>query len=68
MATDRADILVAEQTSMVVPATYFDQLVASLDEPDDALRLARAAQMATTHKRIKAARAIAPSHSTMATI
>jgi uncharacterized protein (DUF1778 family) len=54
-ALDRADILVTEQASMVVPAAYFDQLVASLDKPDDAPRLARAAREAATHRRIKAA-------------
>jgi uncharacterized protein (DUF1778 family) len=54
-ALDRADILVAEQASMIVPATYFDQLVASLDEPDDAPQLARAARKAARAKRIKAA-------------
>jgi hypothetical protein len=35
---------VLEQTSTVVPAAYFDQLVASLDEPEDAPGLARAAR------------------------
>lgn len=33
-ALDRADILVRERASTVVPADYFDQLVASLDEPE----------------------------------
>ena len=54
-ALDRADILVTEQASTVVPAMYFDQLVASLDDPEDAPRLARAASEAAGHKRITAA-------------
>jgi hypothetical protein len=41
-ALDRADTLVRERASTVVPAAYFDQLVASLDEPEDAPGLARA--------------------------
>jgi uncharacterized protein (DUF1778 family) len=41
-ALDRADILVREQASTVVPAAYFDQLVTSLDEPEEAPGLARA--------------------------
>jgi hypothetical protein len=40
---DRADILVRERALMVVPAAYFDQFVASLDEPEDAPGPARAA-------------------------
>jgi len=54
-ALDRADIFVTEQASTVVPATYFDQLVTSLDAPEDAPGLARAAREAAGHKRIKAA-------------
>jgi uncharacterized protein (DUF1778 family) len=54
-ALDRADILVQQQVSTVVPAAYFDQLVASLDEPDEAPSLARAAAKAGRRKRIKPA-------------
>jgi uncharacterized protein (DUF1778 family) len=54
-ALDRADILVTERASTIVPATYFDQLVASLDEPGDAPRLARAARESTRRRRIKTA-------------
>lgn len=54
-ALDRADITVREQTSTVVPAAYFDQLVASLDEPEEAQGLARAAQAAGRDSRIKPA-------------
>jgi uncharacterized protein (DUF1778 family) len=53
-ALDRADILVTERASTVVPASYFDQLVAALDEPPgDAPRLAEAAREATRRRRIK---------------
>jgi uncharacterized protein (DUF1778 family) len=54
-ALDRADILVREQASTVVSAAYFDQLVASLDEPDEAHGLARAAREARRRRRIKPA-------------
>lgn len=35
-AIGRADSLVREQASTVIPAAYFDQLAASLDAPEDA--------------------------------
>ncbi len=54
-ALDRADILVREQASTVVPAAYFDHLVASLDEPEGAPGLARAAAKAGRRGRIKRA-------------
>jgi len=54
-ALDRADILVREQASTVVPGAYFDRLVASLDMPDEAQGLARAARQAGRHRRIKPA-------------
>jgi uncharacterized protein (DUF1778 family) len=54
-ALDRADILVTERASTLVSATYFDRLVASLDEPADAPRLERAAREAKRRRRIKAA-------------
>jgi uncharacterized protein (DUF1778 family) len=54
-ALDRADILVSERTSTVVPAAYFDQLVASMDEPDDAPHLAHAARETQQHRRINTA-------------
>lgn len=54
-ALDRADILVREQASTVVPAAYFDQLVASLDEPEDAPGLAYAAAEARRRGRVKRA-------------
>jgi hypothetical protein len=65
MATesDRQDILEAHLTSAqrlahastIVPAAYFDGLVASLDEPDDAPGLARAVRNVRRRKRIQAA-------------
>jgi uncharacterized protein (DUF1778 family) len=54
-ALDRADILVREQASTVVPVAYFDQLVASLDEPEEAQGLTHAAQEARRRRRIKSA-------------
>jgi len=54
-ALDRADIVVRDMTSTVVPAAYFDQLLASLDEPDEAPRLLRAVRDADRHGRLKAA-------------
>ncbi len=51
-ALDRADVLVREQASTVVPAYYFDQLIRSLDDPDEAPRLARAAAQAKRRRRI----------------
>jgi uncharacterized protein (DUF1778 family) len=54
-AVQRAEALVVEHSSTVVPAAYFDRLVASLDEPDGASGLARAARGARRRPRIKAA-------------
>lgn len=54
-ALGRANGVVREQASTVVPADYFDQLLVSLDRPDDAPGLARAAAVARRHKRIKSA-------------
>jgi hypothetical protein len=45
--------LVTERATTVVPAAYFDRLVASLDEPRDVPRLERAVRQATRRKRIK---------------
>jgi uncharacterized protein (DUF1778 family) len=54
-ALDRADVLVTERASTIVPAAYFDQLVASMDTPADAPRLALAARKAERRRRIKTA-------------
>ncbi len=51
-ALDRADILVRENASTVVPASYFDRLVTSLDEPEEAQGLARAVREAGRRRRI----------------
>lgn len=52
-ALDRADVLVSERASTVLPAAYFDRLATSLDEPDDAPGLARAAVATGRRGRIK---------------
>jgi uncharacterized protein (DUF1778 family) len=52
-ALDRADILVRERASTVVPAAYFDKLLVSLERPDEAPRLAQAATKAERRRRIK---------------
>jgi len=52
-AMGRADSLVRERASTVIPVIYFDQLVASLDEPEDAPRLTRAAKEGARRRRIK---------------
>lgn len=54
-ALDRAEVLVREQASTVVPASYFDQLIRSLDDAEQAPRLARAAAQAKRRRRIAAA-------------
>jgi len=52
-ALGRADSVVREQASTLIPAAYFDQLVASLDEPEDAPGLRRAAKETRRRGRIK---------------
>ncbi|MDO8185976.1 DUF1778 domain-containing protein [Conexibacter sp. JD483] len=54
-ALERAEAVVVEQVTTVVPAAYFDRLAASLDEVDEMPRLARAARAARGRKRISAA-------------
>ena len=52
-AVDRADELIAAQTSTVVPSDYFDQLLAALDEPaETSPRLTAAAKRARRQRRI----------------
>lgn len=51
-AVERADQILADQTVTVVPADYFDELVAALDEPDRASRLERAAKRSGRRARI----------------
>lgn len=52
-AVERADLVLAEPTVTIVPAEYFDRLVAALDEPDRASRLERAAARARQDRRIE---------------
>ena len=55
-AVQRADDVIAEQSATVVPADYFDQLHAALDEPaEKAPRLAAAAKKARRQRRIRTA-------------
>lgn len=54
-ALERAETVVVEQATTLVPADYFDQLAASLDQADDMPRLARAASAARRRRRIAAA-------------
>jgi uncharacterized protein (DUF1778 family) len=51
-ATERADQVIAARTTTVVPADYFDRLVAAIDRTDRAPRLARAAKLARKDRRI----------------
>jgi uncharacterized protein (DUF1778 family) len=53
-AVERADEIIAEATTTTIPADYFDGLLAALDEPAQALRLARAAKRARRAPRISA--------------
>jgi uncharacterized protein (DUF1778 family) len=53
-AVERADEVIEAATVTVMPADYFDALLAALDEPDAAPHLARAADRATRSGRISA--------------
>jgi uncharacterized protein (DUF1778 family) len=52
-ALDRAETFIGAETSTVVSAAYFDELVASLDKPAEAPGLARPAREVHLHGRIK---------------
>ena len=54
-AVQRAEAIVSERASTSVPAGYFDRLVASLDEPDDAPALKRTARKVARSPRIQPA-------------
>jgi uncharacterized protein (DUF1778 family) len=54
-ALDRAEIVVTERATTLVPTDYFDRLLSSLDVAEEAPRLARAARRARKRERIKAA-------------
>ncbi len=43
-ALERADQVISERATTVVPADFFDSLLNSLDKPDRAPKLAKAAQ------------------------
>lgn len=51
-AVERAEKVIASATTTVVPADYFDDLLAALDEPDEAPRLSDAAKRARSSGRI----------------
>ncbi len=51
-AVERADQILAEPTVTVVPAEYFDRLVAALDEPGRAPRLVQAGKRVSQVRRI----------------
>jgi uncharacterized protein (DUF1778 family) len=53
-AVERAEEIIAEATTTTVPADYFDGLLAALDEPAQAPRLAQAAKRARRSPRISA--------------
>ena len=53
-AIERADEVIAEATTTVVPEDYFDSLLAALDLPSPAPGLARAARRARRSGRITA--------------
>ena len=51
-AVERAEEIIATTTTTVVPADYFDGLLAALDEPDAAPQLAKAAKRSRRSARI----------------
>lgn len=51
-AVERADEVIAAATTTLVPADYFDDLLAALDEPDDAPRLAEVVKRSRKSTRI----------------
>jgi len=51
-AVDRAEEIIAAATTTVVPADYFDGLLAALDEPEAAPHLARAAKRSRRTARV----------------
>jgi len=53
-AVERAEEIIAEATTTTIPAGYFDGLLAALDEPEPAPRLAKAARRARRTPRISA--------------
>jgi uncharacterized protein (DUF1778 family) len=54
VAVERADQIIAAATTTVVPADYFDDLLAALDDSGGAPRLAEAAKRSRRSNRIAA--------------
>ena len=52
-AEEKADQVIAAQTTTVVPADYFDRLLAAIDDADRAPQLERAATRARRRRRIR---------------
>lgn len=52
-AVERAEEVIAEATTTTVPADYFDELLAALDEPERAPRLAKAVKNAHGRRQIQ---------------
>ena len=52
-AVDRADQIISQATSTIVPAAYFDELLGALDDPSPAPRLAKAAERSARSGRIR---------------
>lgn len=51
-AVQRAGAIVAAEVSTAMPADYFDRLLTSLEAPDSAPKLQRAARRAARHPRL----------------
>lgn len=51
-AIEKAEEVIASQAETLLPAEYFDRLLAAIDEPDHAPRLAEAAKRARQARRI----------------
>lgn len=51
-AAERAEQVIAARTTTVLPAEYFDRLLAAIDAADRAPRLARAAKRARERRQI----------------
>ncbi|MFA5890663.1 MAG: DUF1778 domain-containing protein [Actinomycetota bacterium] len=52
-ATERAEQVISAQTTTMLPADYFDRLLAAIDRAEDAPRLTVAAKKARQHGRIR---------------
>lgn len=52
-AAEKAEHMIASATTTVLPTEYFDRLLATIDQPDPAPGLARAAARARRRQRIR---------------